>query len=361
MEAGKAELPVSSAQIQSALDQLAYLQRIVHGDDEMSFSDLVASASASGPSSTSLPLGGLSKALPALLAPLLSSGGPAGNGFEYGTLSQQQGLLAKQAAFQPRRYLAMTADLMARTSDKSGEMHRAIQLAKVLESQSDRDALKQALRQKVLQDRREKKAASDQRQAQADQINESKDRPPNLLQDVVFTSSDVFISALYRQAKQVESNLETKPDESGLMSFLRTWQAELHAADSEASAKVQVAVQQTNCRSRRRSHQLRMRISQTGYAWLWLHFEELSRDAWCARVDRVNVLAESEVEEASRMYTKGHTCSPLTSRSSSRARQSRTSLWSRLGFPFIDTFRSFCRLDCCRSRGRARLHGYTLQ
>jgi hypothetical protein len=300
MEADKGESPASSAQIQSALDQLTYLGRIVHGDDEMSLSDLLASASASGPSS-SVPVGGLSKALPALLAPLLSSGGFGANGYDYGSLSQQQALLAKQAAFQPRRYLVMTADLMARTSDITGEMHRATQLAKMLESRSDKDALKTVLQQKVLQDRRAKKAASDQHQLQADQAISMQDKQQSLQHNSLrFASSDASNSALSIHAKQMESSIETEPDEGALQSFLQAWHIALHTADGEASARILLASQQTFRNSKRRNHVLRMRISQTGYAWLWLHFEETSKDAWSARVDRVNVLAESEVEEVSR-------------------------------------------------------------
>jgi hypothetical protein len=286
---------ISSMQIQSAIDQLNYVQRILHGDDGMSFSDLLASAaSASGPS-PSLPLGGLSKALPALLAPLLS--GAETNTYGYDALSQQA-LLAKRAAFQPRRYLAMTADLVARTADTQGEMHRGIQLAQLLRKQSNTDIIKKTNRQKILQDRRAKRAAIDQQQMNADHTTKMKEASMKQAQSFDTGPSSTFASMLHGQAKQMEPDLKAEPDENIVQIYLQAWQLELNMTDGEASGRLQVTLQQTIQSGHRKCFLLRMQINQLGFAWVLLRFHAISSEDWCARVDRVNVLAESEVEDS---------------------------------------------------------------
>lgn len=268
----------------------------------MSFNDLLASASSASGPSASLPQGGLSKALSALLAPLLSDPEVEASSFGYGPLSQQA-LLAKRAAFQPRRYLDMTADLLNRTSDTKGEMYQAIQLAQLLKIKSDTDSIKQTLRQKILLDRRTKKAASDQQQLHADQSIKIQEASMKREQSVQGTFSSVpsyiFPSVLHGQAKQMEPDLAAEPDEDVMRSFLQAWQTELIMTDGEASGRLHIALQQTKQSNLHKSFLLRMRISQLGFAWVWLHFRAISEQEWCARVDRVNVLAESEVEDVS--------------------------------------------------------------
>jgi hypothetical protein len=73
------QVALSTLQLQSAIDQLTYVHRILHGDDNMSLTELLASTSASGPSS-SLPSGGLAKALPSIIGLLLLPGGAVGSG-----------------------------------------------------------------------------------------------------------------------------------------------------------------------------------------------------------------------------------------------------------------------------------------
>lgn len=280
------------------MDQLTYLQRILHGDNEMSLNDLLASASASGPSS-SLPQGGLSKALAQLLVPLLPNSTANPPKFESGSLAppSQQPLLDARSSFQPRQYLAMTNDLVTRISDEEGEMHKAIQLAHSLINQSDGKVIKEMHRQRILQQRKQRKLVADQQQLHNEQsVNMEETSKESSFYSI---STFTFPSALHGQGKEMEPKVDVEPDLSTVQSFLQVWQSELSMVDREAFDRIRVDVSSSLYNKRGKGYLLKMDIDQTGCAWLWLCFEAVTTTKWCARIDRVNFQSESEVEEVS--------------------------------------------------------------
>ena len=286
----------STSQIQSAVDQLTYLHRILHGDDEMSLSDLLASTSASGPSS-SLPSGGLAKALPALVSPLLPGYESAMQQYAPGMLSQSQGaLLVKRAAFQPRRYLAMTAELVARTSDDAGEMYRAIQLAQSLMGPSHSTSIKQRQREALLHDRKRRRG---ERPTAAKASQDEEDGGAPTRKRFNSTLLYAFPSALHGRAREAEPSLTGEPDSERTRMFLEAWESELLSVDMEASRRIQATLQQWTSGKRGPGCLIRVRIEEVGVGWVWVHFAPVQQTGWIVRIHRVNVLAESEVDEVS--------------------------------------------------------------
>lgn len=294
----------STLQVQSAIDQLTYLHRILHGDDNMSLTELLASTSASGPSS-SLPSGGLSKALPSLVSILLPAGQSLSTStfsFQSGNMSQaQKSHLAKMAAFQPRQYLAMTSELATRTSDKEGEMFRAIQLAQSLLKQSDLSSIKKNQKERILKDRKRRRIAIEQRQTLEEQQNtkaSSSMHQQSGLSKFTSTTSYHFPSTL--QGKTID--LEQEPNKEDIRHFIKVWKTELINVDIEASQRVKVKLQQWAKAEKGLKYLLRLKIDETGFAWLWVNFNHCQAFGWCARIHRINLLAESEVEEVSFVY-----------------------------------------------------------
>lgn len=275
----------------------------------MSLTELLASTSASGPSS-SLPSGGLAKALPSLVSLLMPSTEDSRTyDFGPGDMSQSQKVhLAKTAAFQPRRYLAMTSELKSRTSDVEGEMYRAIQLAQSLMSRANLQSVKERKRQKVLQNRKRRKIVGDNHET----VGSAKDITTNLpsLQQgsaSVFTSSMsyIFPSSILGPAKELEPDLKEEPNRGKMKMFIKAWQRELMDVDLEASGRIRVKVQKWTDGEKGVRCLLRIKIDRAGFAWIWVQFNsDSSSTGWCAKIHRVNVLAESEVEVRSRVESR---------------------------------------------------------
>jgi hypothetical protein len=192
----------------------------------------------------------------------------------------------------------MTSELASRMLDPTGEMHRAIVLAESLLSQTDSNLIKSRQKEKILQNRKRRKIASDHQSRELEETRRivlaSQHQPGATAK---FTSrSPYMLPTSLASAPKLE---EEEPDQRVMVAFMKAWKRDLSAVDVVASSRVTTRLQDWSREEGKSRCLLQMGIEQVGFAWLWVHFVRNPSTGWHAQIHRVNVVAESEIEGVS--------------------------------------------------------------
>lgn len=323
----------SSAQLQAAIDQITHLQRVLVGDDHMSLDELLAATAASGPSQ-GIPAGGMTRALPALLGPLLPLGGGTAQGGGHLSHEQTNVLFARRTAFQPRQYMAMAAELVQRTQAGEGSASSALALSDKIFAAAQQggghgtgNKLAEetlSLRERVLQNRKRKRIAQGNMSAPQSLMQSAKDQ-----QELISASSKSARARSGVHRDQPSSRMTTtpapflfpgeqnakidglgqgvrtlgRPSQDDLDVYLSAWYAKLQEVDVEASLAVAASVDSFASGQQACQATIRVEVACMGTAWVTVGFR--SRDSargegqqsneWGLRVESFNVRSETEV------------------------------------------------------------------
>jgi len=291
----------TSTQIRSALDQLTYVKRILEGDQNLSLEDLLSSANAAQILSTNtkeegdgmIPTGGLHGAIPALLEPLNKSN-----------------TTAMQMQFEPRKYLTLTNSLARRfgsESKEAGQAGDAIELARSLA----RDQNTQLVNKTSILEQRKRRRQDGSLgllSESTSNVPDSWDRNKKNTEGAgrmsyKFPGQDSIPEIL----AQITSTDGTSPEQQ-LEKALSIWKSTLSNIDAEAAASLTYSTQWL------RSDLVRLRIDldQVGTAILWVSVKDESILKNPIQLQRINILAETEMQSDSTTNNSLHLSSQST-------------------------------------------------